>query len=141
MAYGQVNSNGNIGVELAATKGTAQDAHTATQILGWDNLQYQRQNDAYKAAVDAEILGELHEVTLTNTQRFPFNSSVDSPAAIALTTTRKNLFYTVETEVKEHTGLVGDIIVSDKALNGFKLAFTGNGSRVTLAVRVKGGMR
>ena len=71
---------------------------------------------------------------------FPFNSSVDSPETIAMTTTRKTLFYTVETEVKEHTGLVGDIIISDKALNGFKIAYTGSGSSVKLAVRIKGGM-
>ena len=90
--------------------------------------------------MDAEVLGELHTITLTNTQKFPFNSSVDSPKTIALTTTRKNLFYTVEAEVVAHTGMVGDVTVSDKALNGFKIAFTGSGSSVTLAVRVKGGM-
>ncbi len=117
-----------------------QDATLAAQILGWGNLHQQRRNDAHEASMDAEVLGELHTITLTNTQKFPFNSSVDSPKTIALTTTRKNLFYTVEAEVVAHTGMVGDVTVSDKALNGFKIAFTGSGSSVTLAVRVKGGM-
>ena len=40
----------------------------------------------------------------------------------------------------ESDGQVGEIIVSDKALNGFKIAYTGSGSSVTLAVRIKGGM-
>lgn len=113
-----------------------QDATLAAQILGWGNLHQQRRNDV----VEADALGEYHEVTLTNTQGFPFNSSVDSPTTVALTTTRHSLFYTVDTEVKEHIGLVGDIIISGKALNGFKIAYTGSGSSVTLAVRIKGGM-
>lgn len=113
-----------------------QDATLAAQILGWGNLHQQRRNDV----VEADTLGEYHEITLTNNQGFPFNSSVDSPTTIALTTTRKTLFYTVEAEVLEHTGLVGDITISGKALNGFKIAYTGSGSSVKLAVRVKGGM-
>lgn len=90
--------------------------------------------------MDAEIKGELHEITLTNTQRYPFNSSVDSPRTVAMIQTRRNLFYSVEAEVLESDGQVGEIIVSDKALNGFKIAYTGSGSSVTLAVRIKGGM-
>ena len=117
-----------------------QDATMAHQILAWANFHQQRRNDVHEASVDAEIIGELHEITLTNTQTFPFNSSVDSPRTVALGTARKNLFYTVEAEVKAHTGLVGEVIVSDKALNGFKIAYTGSGSSVTLAVRIKGGM-
>lgn len=35
---------------------------------------------------------------------------------------------------------MGDIVISDKALNGFKIAYTGSGSSVKLAVRIKGGM-
>ena len=117
-----------------------QDAVLAGQVNSWADLQQKRVSDANDALMDAEVLGEIHEITLTNSQRFPFNSSVDSPKTIALTKTRKNLYYSVEIEVKENTGLVGDVLISDKALNGFKIAFTGSGPSVTLIVRIKGGM-
>jgi hypothetical protein len=35
---------------------------------------------------------------------------------------------------------VGSIEISAKALNGFKVAFTGSAKSVTLQIRVKGGM-
>lgn len=117
-----------------------QDATMAAQILAWANFHQQRHNDEHESSVDAEIKGELHEITLTNTQRYPFNSSVDSPHTVAMTQTRRNLFYSVEAEVLESDGQVGEIIVSDKALNGFKIAYTGSGPSVKLAVRIKGGM-
>lgn len=117
-----------------------QDATVAGNILAWLNLQQQRKNDAHQEIVEAEILGELQTVTLTNSLTPPFNTTLDSPKTVALKTARKSLFYTVEAEVTAHDGLVGEIIISDKALNGFKIAYTGSGKSVTLAVRIKGGM-
>ncbi len=117
-----------------------QDSTLAGNILAWLNLHQQRRNDRHESIIDSEILGELHNITLTNTANLPFNSTFDSPVTIALNTTRKNLFYSVEPEIKESSGIVGDIIISNKALNGFKIAFTGSGKSVTLAVRIKGGM-
>ena len=117
-----------------------QDATLAGNFIAWLNLHQQRKNDTHQAIVESEIHGELHEITLKNTATLPFNSTADSPAIVALAKTRKTLFYSVEAEVTAHSGLVGDIIISDKALNGFKIAYTGSGSSVTLAVRIKGGM-
>ena len=117
-----------------------QDATVAGNILAWLNLQQQRKNDAHQEIVEAEILGGLQTVTLTNSLTPPFNTTLDSPKTVALKTARKSLFYTVEAEVTAHDGLVGEIIISDKALNGFKIAYTGSGKSVTLAVRIKGGM-
>lgn len=117
-----------------------QDATIAAQILGFGNLHQQRQNDEHQAQTDAEILGETKTVTLTNSAAYPFNSTVDSPTTVALTTTRKNLYYTVEAAVASHSGEVGDIHITDKALNGFKVSFDGSGSSVTLTLRIKGGM-
>lgn len=37
-------------------------------------------------------------------------------------------------------GTAGNIIVTDKLLNGFKIAYTGNAKEVTLEVEVQGGM-
>lgn len=104
------------------------------------NLQQQRKNDTHITAIESETAGELQTITLKNTAATPFNSSADSPTTVALKTVRKNLFYSIETEVMAHTGIVGEIVTSDKALNGFKITYTGSGSSVTLAVRVKGGM-
>lgn len=70
-----------------------QDATLAQQILAWANLHNQRRSDAHAASMDSEVLGEMHEVTLTNTQTFPFNTSIDSPRTVALTTARRNLFW------------------------------------------------
>lgn len=60
---------------------------------------------------------------------------------MAITNTRQNLFYDVETEVTAYSGgLPGDIIVSDKQLNGFKLEFDGSAKSVTIAYKIKEGM-
>jgi len=117
-----------------------QGATIAAQIIEWGNLQQQRLNDAHLGEIDGEVLGEAHTVVLTNSASYPFNSTMDTPTTVALTTTRKNLFYTVEAEVAAHTGEVGDIHITDKALNGFKVSFDGSASSVTLTLRIKGGM-
>ena len=117
-----------------------QDVTMAAQILLVGNLQQQRANEEHLEEIDGEVLGEAHSVTLTNTAAYPFNSTMDTPTTVALTTTRKNLFYTVEAEITAHTGEVGDIHITDKALNGFKVSFDGSASSVTLTLRIKGGM-
>ena len=117
-----------------------QDATIATQILGFGNLHQQRQNEQHQAATDAEVLGETKTVTLANTAAYPFNSTVDTPVTVALSTTRKNLYYTVEATVADHAGEVGNIHITNKALNGFKVSFDGSGKNVTLTLRIKGGM-
>ncbi len=117
-----------------------QDAHIAAHIMGFGNLHQQRQNEKHQAQTDAEILGETKTVTLTNTAPYPFNSTEDNPVTVALATTRKNLYYTVEATVTDHSGQVGEIHITAKALNGFKVSFDGSGKSVTLTLRVKGGM-
>lgn len=165
MAYGGVNVPGPSGRDyvvvgektadaLAASRtlafkdihdaeGRSIDLENATRVFRFNNQQiYNRIGELkqHDDLLDSEVLGEKQEITLTNTQSYPFNSSVDSPVSVALTQVRKNLFYTVEVEVKSHTGLVGDIEISGKALNGFKISVSGSYSSVTLIVRVKGGM-
>jgi hypothetical protein len=78
-------------------------------------------------------------VTLKNTASYPFNSTVDSPVTVALSKVRKNLFYTVEAVVDSADGMVGDIHITDKALNGFKVAYDGSGKSVTITLKIKGG--
>ena len=48
--------------------------------------------------------------------------------------------YIVITEVVNANGNVGEITVSDKLINGFKLAFTGSATAVTVKYTVIGGL-
>lgn len=84
-----------------------------------------------------DLSGEAIEVTLTNSQEYPFNNSVKT---VSLTSQRNHKDYTVEPEITEYSGgFVGDIVVTDKLLNGFKIEHTGSATTVKLKVYVKGG--
>ena len=116
------------------------DTSIALQILLQAYYAHRRESVAHHDLMDAEVLGETQDVTLTNTDHFPFNSTNHTPVTVNLTKKRKNLFYTIETEVKSHTGEVGNIEITYKALNYFKLNFTGSGSKAVITTRIKGGM-
>lgn len=81
--------------------------------------------------------GEQIEVTLTNTQQYPFNNS---NKAVQLGTNRNKKNYTVLVEVlSSEGGGVGEILVTNKLLNGFQIAYTGAASSVTVKCIVQGG--
>lgn len=100
-------------------------------------MQFDRWIRQKVADFAAEFLNEIQEVTLTNTLTFPFN---DSTQTVSLGTARKTLNYDVSWELISANGNVGDITVFDKQLNGFKIAFDGSATNVTLKLRIKGGM-
>lgn len=83
-----------------------------------------------------EFAVEEKTVTLTNSAAYPFNNSVKS---VSMTATRKNKNYFIEYEVTAKNGNVGEVEISDKQLNGFKVAFTGSATSVTLKLFIKGG--
>ena len=85
----------------------------------------------------AELEGEIKEISLTNNLAYPFNNSEKT---VALDHERDTLAYQVWVEVVSADGLVGDIEVYDKALNGFKIRYTGSAENVTLRYYVQGGM-
>jgi hypothetical protein len=114
-----------------------QDAHTATAVFLQYFMQFDRWIRQKVADYAAEFLNEIKTVTLTNTKKFPFN---DSTQTVNLATARKTLNYDVSWEVTSANGNVGDISVTDKQLNGFKIAFDGSATSVTLQLRIKGGM-
>lgn len=140
MAYGSVNVPGISRSEFLNAEMEITDAHIAASVLGFGYLQTRRVSEQNDAEIQAEILGETHTVTLNNSGKFPFNSTVDSPTTVALKKNRKNLYYTVETVVKKADGMTGDIHITDKALNGFKVSFDGSAASVTLDLRIKGGI-
>ena len=75
----------------------------------------------------------------TNTQKYPFNNS-QKTIALSGANVRTTKDYTVEYEVVSiEGGCLGDVIVSDKMLNGFKVEYTGSATAVTLKLYVRGG--
>lgn len=120
---------------------TALQASVAEADLRLHELHFAESMTAiHVTQLDRILMEERFKVTLTNTLAFPFNSTVNSPATIALAKVRDNAEYSVEPEVLSHTGPVGEIEVTEKARNGFKVSYSGSGSSVTLLVKVKGGM-
>jgi len=84
-----------------------------------------------------KIAGDWITVNLTNSQSYPFNNSKKT---VNLSPSKKNTDYSVYYEVISHTGgSVGDIEISDKLQNGFKIAFTGSATNVTVRCKVQGG--
>lgn len=96
-------------------------------------LEATRQNARSVSAVE----GELIETTLTNSKGFYFNNSAKT---IALSKMRNTLDYRVFFEVQGNPVNVGDIVVYDKQLNGFKIAFTGSASSISVKCYVQGGV-
>ncbi|WP_206458927.1 hypothetical protein [Anaerovorax sp. IOR16] len=80
---------------------------------------------------------EIGSVTLSNSQAYPFNNS---KITIALKKPRNSLDYEISTELVSSNGEAGDVIVSDKQTNGFKLEFTGSATAATVKYFVKGGI-
>ena len=85
-----------------------------------------------------EAAVEEHTITLTNNQKYPFNNS---KTTVNLTNVRANKTYVVDVEITAHSGgEVGDIKITDKLLNGFKVEFDGSATSVTVTLRIKGGL-
>ena len=83
------------------------------------------------------LQGEIVEATLTNTKSYPF---INSKKTLALATPRGNLDYTVNVEAEaKDAGGVGEIHITDKQLNGFKIEYTGAAKEVTVKCTVQGG--
>ena len=86
--------------------------------------------------VDAQA-GDQIEVTLTNSQQYPFNNSNQ---AVQLPKNRNKKDYTVLTEIISVTGGgAGEFLITNKLLNGFQIAFTGAASQVKVRCIVQGG--
>lgn len=115
-----------------------QDAQIAQQIIFQHQLQFESDHEERVSGLETENVVESGTVTLTNSLKYPFNNS---DKTINLVQTRKTINYLVEARVTGYSGgLPGEITVSDKALNGFKLGFDGSAKTVTVKYIVKGGI-
>lgn len=82
---------------------------------------------------------EVGEATLTNTMEYPFNNS---QMTVAIVEDRNTIIdYEISTEVITSDGEVGEVIVSDKQVNGFKLEYTGSASSATIKYYLRGGIQ
>lgn len=84
-----------------------------------------------------QVATEEKAVTLSNSQSYPFNNSTQT---IALSRVRNFTDYTVEAEITDHEGNVGEVRIFDRMLNGFKVAYDGSAKSATIKLRIKGGM-
>lgn len=107
------------------------DKDTAVALLINAIRQHEWQNEA-----DA-LICEQGTVTLTNTGAFPFNNSQQT---VALVKTQKNVKYAIIADIKSANGNPGEVVASDKQINGFKLAFTGSAKFAVVEYIVIGGI-
>ena len=98
-----------------------------------------RESVSEKDIVDLHTHLQVEEKTvkLTNTAQYPFNNST---ASVSMAKARKTKNYLVEAEVMAADGNVGEIVITDRTLNGFKIAFTGSAKNVTVNIKIRGGI-
>ena len=133
------NGDGTVTITRAGTvmqQGTSQDAShfnkPEEELSGVEAAVELLMNFARQNAWEIE----RGQVTLTNTSKYPFNSS---KATVPLSKVRENGDYVVICEVSAFSGNVGEIVVSDRLTNGFKLAFAGSAASATIKYQVIGG--
>lgn len=86
----------------------------------------------------ADLEGEIKDVALTNTLSYPFTNSAKT---VALLKSRDTTNYRVVTEIVSADGVVENIEVYDKQLNGFKVKYVGSAKNVVIKCFIQGGMR
>lgn len=115
-----VSSTGAADIAVIKTKDTTQDSRLTV--------------------LESETAAEVKDLVLTaNSNPWPFCNDEKS---VVLTTARKNTNYTVDVYVKSVTGgLLGDITVSSKGTNSFKIRHDGSAKSVGLVLKITGGMK
>ena len=104
--------------------------YTASEVGALPNTTF--------VATQFDITGEIKIQQLSNSLVYPFNNSLTS---ISLQNARNNINYTIQYEVTSITGgFVGDIVISEKTVNGFKVSYTGSATSITLKMYIKGGI-
>ena len=99
-------------------------------------LNFARQSRWRIEALEKATNQETGTVTLTNNQQFPFNNS---KVSVPLSNTRDNLNYVVVIVSATGSGNIGEVEVSERLVNGFKLEFTGSSKSVSVVYAVIGG--
>ncbi len=112
------------------------DAHIAHALVQQAFRANSWENDDRLTDLETATAQETGTVTLTNSLQFPFNNSI---VTVPLTNTRDNLNYVVVVVSATGDGNVGEIEITERQVNGFKIAFTGSATSVTVTYAVIGG--
>lgn len=89
-----------------------------------------------QGAALGNVDGDVITVDLTNNQGAFFNNSTKT---VALPVKRDTLDYSVDVEIQGDVNNVGDVVIFDKQMNGFKVKYTGSAKSVSLKLYVHGG--
>lgn len=108
------------------------DSHTEAYLL----INSVRQTVWRVDALEDATVQEVGTVALSNSLKFPFNNSQQS---VALEAKRDNLNYIVVIVNVAGEGNVGEVEVTDRLENGFKISYTGSASSATITYAVIGG--
>ena len=117
---------------------------TRLGTLEQTSTNYGRRLDALEKAGTGggggDTTQEVQEITITaGSDPWPFGITTKS---VTLGTVRKNTNYTVDAYVKSYSGgALGDVVVSDKGTNNFKVKHDGSATTVTLVLKITGGMQ
>ena len=126
----------NVGDRLEAAENRVGTSVLATQAQNLSDAINEHEGDIEDLKDRTAVVSGT--VTLTNSQDYPFNNSIQT---VAIANTRDNMDYVIDWVVTASSGRnVGDILISDKLLNGFKIEFTGSATSVTIKYLVVGGM-
>jgi len=137
----RITANGD-GTYLIERAGTVQQQGTNQDQLHFNKME--------EGIVDAQVAIELlinharqnawevehGTVNLTNSAAFPFNNS---QVSVPLVNCKDSTDYVVLAEVQTFNGNVGNIIISDKLVNGFKIAYDGSAKSAVIKYTVIGG--
>lgn len=84
-----------------------------------------------------DIQGQVLTVALNNTRKFP---ATNAEKTVTLPKTVNNVDYDITAEIVEADGPVECVEVYGKALNAFKVNYSGSARNVTLKLHVTGGL-
>lgn len=83
------------------------------------------------------MICEYGSIALSNSLQFPFNNSVTT---VVLANRQDNTKYAVIAEFASAVGNPGEIVITDKQVNGFKVAYTGSATSAVVNYIVIGGI-
>ena len=84
-----------------------------------------------------DIQGQVLTVALNNTRKFP---ATNAEKTVTLPKTVNNVNYDITAEIVEADGPVEFVEIYGKALNAFKVNYSGSARNVTLKLHVTGGL-
>ena len=119
---------GDLGADIVVVDA---DGDLATKLLTNALRQHIWQSE------DNAPVCESGTVTLTNGRKFPFNNS---QVTVSLVNRQPNTDYAVVAAATTIAGNIGEITISDKQVNGFKIAFTGGAASAAVKYIVIGGI-